>query len=42
MGALVSGDAHSGELIDLTAATRALLTHEGLAEEGAGWLAGEV
>lgn len=35
LGALVSGDADTGELIDLTAATRALLASEGTAHEGA-------
>ena len=32
LGALVSGDADSGEVIDLTAASRALLASEGLDE----------
>ena len=35
LGALVSGDADSGEIIDLTAASRALLASEGLDEIGA-------
>ena len=35
LGALVSGDADSGEVIDLTAASRALLASEGLDEIGA-------
>lgn len=35
LGALVSGDADEGELIDLTAATRALLASESMADEGA-------
>jgi 2-keto-4-pentenoate hydratase/2-oxohepta-3-ene-1,7-dioic acid hydratase in catechol pathway len=34
LGALVSGDADSGELIDLTAATRALLASEAIGEDG--------
>ncbi|HEY5223805.1 MAG TPA: fumarylacetoacetate hydrolase family protein [Microbacteriaceae bacterium] len=39
LGALVSGNADTGELIDLTAATRALLASEGTAPEGAGRIA---
>ncbi len=39
LGALISGDPDSGELIDLTAATRALFVHEGLGQEGASRLA---
>lgn len=34
LGALVAGDADSGELVDLTAATRALLAHESVPAEG--------
>lgn len=39
LGALAAGDADSGELIDLTAASRALLAHEGAAPNGAERLA---
>lgn len=35
LGALVSGDADTGELIDLTVATRALLASEAIADDGA-------
>ena len=35
LGALVSGDADSGEIIDLTAASRALRASEGVDEIGA-------
>jgi 2-keto-4-pentenoate hydratase/2-oxohepta-3-ene-1,7-dioic acid hydratase in catechol pathway len=38
LGALVSGDADSGEIIDLTAAARTLLAHEGLSATGAAQL----
>ena len=34
LGALVTGDADTGEIIDLTAAARALLAHEGTSVEG--------
>lgn len=40
LGALVTGDADRGELVDLTAAARTLLEHEGLSAEGAERLAG--
>jgi 2-keto-4-pentenoate hydratase/2-oxohepta-3-ene-1,7-dioic acid hydratase in catechol pathway len=39
LGALVSGDADSGEVVDLGAAARALLATQGLAAEGAGRVA---
>jgi 2-keto-4-pentenoate hydratase/2-oxohepta-3-ene-1,7-dioic acid hydratase in catechol pathway len=40
LGALVSGDADSGELLDLTVATRALLASESIGPEAAARIAG--
>jgi 2-keto-4-pentenoate hydratase/2-oxohepta-3-ene-1,7-dioic acid hydratase in catechol pathway len=40
LGALVAGDADSGDLVDLTAAARMLLAHDGATVEAAGRIAG--